>query len=225
MRRDPLLWLTLGGLLVAAVVATLHPHEPFDPARAHEQVGRQVRITLEVDSVRHGAGWSAGIARVIDPSDDTTTVRDGSRPESAFPWVWFRPADPPPEPGDRITGRAQVAADGPSVELMLDGPFSATVHPGPHPVAVRWDDLLERPEQLAGRVLLVRAAPEPVDGWFHGPDPARRCLALDGDPFAAPYRHTDPALDGRLPLRLVRLDDAPGWGCRPVALETREVIG
>lgn len=188
--------LTALGLIGCALLATLHPLESFDPERSLEQTGRHLQVHLEVTTSRTSDGWARGEALPL--------LDDGTVHPRTIAWVWFRPGEHPPQPGDRINGRALLTQDGSGQALLLDGPRAAFVTPGPQPIPVHWPTLLEHPEPLADRLLLVNGA---VDGdRLRAPDGDASC-PLTGP---VPYEHGGP----HWLLRLQRDPDQPGWSCR-----------
>lgn len=192
MRRpDPLLLLTLFGLVAAGALAALNPTEPFDPERGVAQAGRIVAIRLEVRAADPGDGWTRGEARSIDA------------PGRTIPWVWFRPPDERPHPGDLLSGHALVERRDGGIGLVLSGPQAAVITPGPHPLPVRWSDLSATPEQFTGRILVVNA--HIADGRLHDPRGERSCVLTEGS-----AAESGP---GRWLIRVVRHDAELAWRC------------
>lgn len=190
-RPDPILLLTLLGLIVSGLLATLHPVAPLDVDAAFDQAGRTVLIDLHVVEVKHADGWTRGSA---SPTD---------RPDAVVPWVWFRAPEDPVHVGDRLVGRAVVERDGGGIGITLSGPGAATVVPGPHPVPVRWQDLTSSPERYVNRVLVLNAVLS-SDALVDPTDRHTCTLSDDSLRLFAP---------GRLLVRLERAHDAIGWHC------------
>ena len=185
--------LTLLGLLGCALIAVVHPIEHYDPARSIEQTGRHLQIHLEVTTSRTGDGWARGEALAL--------TENGHPHPTPVSWVWFR-AEKTPQNGDRVQGRALLTQDGSSAALLLDGPRAAVVTPGPLPIPVHWHTLLEHPQPLADRLLLLNGA---LDG-----DALR---APDGD-ASCPVANTPDEPDAnRWLVRLVRDTGRPGFSC------------
>lgn len=190
-RPDPLFLLTLLGLTGCGLLAVVHPSAPFDPGDPAAQTGRSVAIRLEVLTSDVRDGWARGLAAPTDA------------PDAQIAWVWFRPPEPGPLPGDRVIGRALVEQKAEGVGLVLDGSAAAVVLPGPVPVPVRWSELAAQPERYMGRLLVINGQ---IDGTaLVAPDGARRCV-LD-EPVA-------PIEAPRFLVRLARSADGFGWACR-----------
>jgi hypothetical protein len=193
-RPSWLLLLTLLGLTGCALVAALHPVEHFDPARSIEQTGRHLQVHLEVTTSRSSDTWARGEALALNPQ--------GHPYPAPVSWVWFR-AGEAPQSGDRIQGRALLTQDGASSALLLDGPRAATVEPGPLPIPVHWSLLLEHPQVLTGRLLMVNGH---IDGdRLRSPSDDASC------PLVGTHDNTD---SDRWLLRLEREPRQPGWACR-----------
>ncbi|MBW3583917.1 MAG: hypothetical protein KY455_12560 [Euryarchaeota archaeon] len=198
-RVDPLVLLTLLGLVLSGAVALLNPAEPFDHEDPERQVGRTVAIRLEVIESRHGDGWSRGLA--VPEGRRPTPDAPPERVAHAVPWVWFR-AEEAPVVGDLIVGRAQVTAHDGVTGVMISGP-QAYVRATLGPVPIRWVDLFDRPHAYVGRTLLLTGIVH--DGVLVSPDGTRTCT-IDGP---AP-----PAGVGPWALHLVPDPARPGWRCR-----------
>lgn len=191
-----LLLLTLLGLTGCALLATLHPLEAYDPERSLEQTGRHLQVNLEITTSRAQDGWARGAALPL--------LEDGSVHPKKIAWVWFRPSENPPQPGDRVSGRALLSQDGTRQSLLFDGPRAAHVTLGPQPIPVHWQTLLDYPQPLAERLLLINGE---IDG--------NRLRAPDGS-GSCPVAGTIPldASGSKWLVRLQRDDEQPGWSCR-----------
>lgn len=188
-----LLLATLLGLTGCALIGVLHPLEHYDPERGLDQAGRHLRVHLEVTTSRSGDGWARGDALALDP--------DGRPYPREVSWIWFR-AEEPPQNGDRVQGRALLKQEGNSASLLLDGPRAAVVTPGPVPISVHWPTLLEHPQPLTGRLLLLNGH---IDGGhLRAPDGAGSC------PISGPVHDYE---GDRFLVRLQRDRDRPGWTC------------
>ncbi len=184
------------GLSGCALLATLYPLESYDPERSIEQTGRHLQVNLEITTSRVRDGWARGEALPL--------LDDGSVHPRPIAWVWFRPSEHPPQPGDRVVGRALLTQDGSGQALLLDGPRAAHVTPGPLPIPVHWETLLEHPQPLAERLLLVNGA---IDGHrLRAPDGSASC------PLTGTARHDETGPQWL--VRLERNDHQPGWSCR-----------
>jgi hypothetical protein len=185
--------LTLLGLTGCSVIATLHPEEPFDPDRIREQAGRNLAVHLEIKTARASGDWLRGEAHPL------------AAPAARIEWIWFRPPEEGPLPGDHVHGHALLSADGRGAALIMDGPRAARVEPGPHPVAVHWRDLVATPERFAGRLLAANGV---IDGeTLLAPDGRSAC------PLTGPVPDSARTADRHV-LRLVREAAVPGWACR-----------
>lgn len=189
-RVDPLLLLTFLGLVGCGALGVLHPPESLDPDDPLRQAGRIVTVRLEVLTADARKGVASGMAAHADA------------PGRVVSWVWFRPPEPAPLPGDLVSGRALVQRDAGGVQLVLDGPAAASVLPGPNPIPVRWRELVGTPERFEGRLLVLNA--QVVDGQLHDPTGEHTCRLADADveEFA-----------GRLLVRLLRIPDGFAWAC------------